>query len=119
LYSDRSHSSELDSAYEWLAESRAQNEPSIHGKIKWFSPDTTTISDSNIDDVEIKRVPLYPLGAVHVPHSGENHTIINIEPKNVKMAMVCILVTSSSVSLFYQPPSQSILPVHHPHETGS
>jgi hypothetical protein len=32
-------------------------------------------------------MPLYPLGAVHTPHSGDNYTIINIEPKNVKMAL--------------------------------
>jgi hypothetical protein len=41
------------------------------------------------------------LGAVHIPYSGENYTIINIEPKNVKMAMVsndvlCILIQSTS-----------------------
>jgi len=32
-------------------------------------------------------MPIYPLGAVHIPHSGENYTIVNIEQKNVKMAM--------------------------------
>jgi hypothetical protein len=111
LYSDRSHSSELDSAYEWLAESRVQNDPSIHGKIKWFHPNNT--ADSKIDDIEFKRIPLYPLGAVHVPHSGENHTIINIEPKNVKMAMVGILFVSFlSCSDFYKMSSQTIVYLH-------
>lgn len=90
LYSERSYSSELDSAYEWLAESRALNDPSSSGKISWFQPDNTVRSSSERDATHVKRMPLYPLGAVHVPHSGENHTIINIEPKNVNMSMVSI-----------------------------
>lgn len=81
--------SELDSAYEWLAESRALNEPSRNGKIRWFPPDIEAPTNREIDDdIGIMRMPLYPLGAVHIPHSGENHTIINIDPKNVKMSMV-------------------------------
>lgn len=31
-------------------------------------------------------MPLYPLSAVHVPYSGEDHTLINVEPRNVKMS---------------------------------
>ena len=98
LYSERSYSSDLDSAYEWLAESRALNEPSFQGRIRWFHPDFTSTLSNN--DTEIQKMPLYPLGAVHVPHSGENHTIINIDPKNVKMSVVCAFFTSSYVLHF-------------------
>jgi hypothetical protein len=101
----RSYSSELDSAYEWLAKDRFLNEPEKHGEIRWFHPnaaiaDSGTGYDDN-DGILVKRMPLYPLGAVHIPHSGENYTIINIEPKNVKMAMVsneilCFLIQSTS-----------------------
>ena len=78
----RSYSSELDSSYEWLARDRFINEPTKHGEIRWFNP-----SDTDLGNVDTQRMPLYPLGAVHTPHSGENYTIINIEPKNVKMAL--------------------------------
>ena len=73
-----SYSSDLDTAYEWLSSDR---------DINWF--ETSTQIDDKHNDVgtEIKRMPLYPLGAVHIPYSGENNTIINIEQKNVKMAM--------------------------------
>ncbi len=101
----RSYSSELDSAYEWLAKDRFLNEPEKHGEIRWFHPNAA-IDDSNTgygddDCIAVERMPLYPLGAVHIPYSGENYTIINIEPKNVKMAMVsndvlCILIQSTS-----------------------
>mmetsp|Transcript_30491 Transcript_30491/g.64562 ORF Transcript_30491/g.64562 Transcript_30491/m.64562 type:complete len:442 (+) Transcript_30491:70-1395(+) len=80
------HSTDLDTAYEWLAKDRVLNEPERHEKISWFDPDTTD-SGKDHDGTEIQRMPLYPLGAVHVPHSGENHTIINTEPQNVKMAL--------------------------------
>jgi hypothetical protein len=104
----RSYSSELDSAYEWLAKDRFLNEPEKHGEIRWFQPNAA-IADSNTgygdnDCIRVDRMPLYPLGAVHIPHSGENYTIINIEPKNVKMAMVsttyvlCILNQSTSTA---------------------
>ena len=99
LYSKRSYSSDLDSAYEWLAEARALNKPSSQGRIRWFHPDSTSTS-SNKEIKEIQKMPLYPLGAVHVPHSGENHTIINIDPKNVKMSVVCAFFTSSYVLHF-------------------
>ena len=113
----RSYSSELDSAYEWLAKDRFLNEPEKHGEIRWFHPNAA-IAGSNTgygdsDCIAVKRMPLYPLGAVHIPYSGENYTIINIEPKNVKMAMVsneilCFLIHSTStVHIFYPSSAQN------------
>ncbi len=113
VYSERSISSDLDSAYEWLAESRALNDPSSRGKIRWFCPDFISTSNDEIDTTELMKMPLYPLGAVHVPHSGENHTIINICPKNVKMSVVCVFVTSSNILRFTFCLLQS-QPVHSP-----
>jgi len=90
---ERSYSSDLDTAFEWLAKDRLINEPDRHEEIRWFHPSSSSKNEAapdgtnNIIDEDIKRMPLYPLGAVHIPHSGENYTIINIEQKNVKMAM--------------------------------
>ncbi|KAL9188354.1 hypothetical protein ACHAXT_006732 [Thalassiosira profunda] len=86
LCAERSHSADLDTAYEWLAEDRVLNEPERHGIITWFDPSAISSRTDVEDGTEIVRMPLYPLGAVHMPHSGENYTIVNIEPKNVKMA---------------------------------
>ena len=79
----KTYSADLDTAYEYLAKDR----------FDWFDPADTNYMNIKTDtdiSYEVKRMPLYPLGAVHVPHSGENHTLINIEPKNVKMAMVSL-----------------------------
>ena len=81
------YSSDLDTAYEWLAADRVTDDPENHVAIKWLNIyDTTNIAIDD-DHNDIVKMPLYPLGAVHVPYSNENHTIINIEPRNVKMAM--------------------------------
>ena len=89
---ERRYSSDLDTAYEWLANDRfsSEREQSCGKRIKWFDPDYIYVAEDkderkNDDGIDVKRMPLYPLGAVHIPHSGENHTLINIEPKNVKM----------------------------------
>jgi len=110
--------SELDTALEWLARERSSREKSNHSslpgrdggdnvtgsrsgdangdggakrnEIQWFSP-TEFQKDEGDDDerrLEWETMPLYPLGEVHVPFSGENHTLINTEPRNVKMARV-------------------------------
>mmetsp|Transcript_28310 Transcript_28310/g.56768 ORF Transcript_28310/g.56768 Transcript_28310/m.56768 type:complete len:554 (+) Transcript_28310:125-1786(+) len=108
--------SELDTALEWLARERSSREKSNHSslpgrdggdnvtgsrsgdangdggakrnEIQWFSP-TEFQKDEGDDDerrLEWETMPLYPLGEVHVPFSGENHALINTEPRNVKMA---------------------------------
>ena len=85
MCAERSYSSDLDTAYEWLSKDRALSEPEGHGEIGWFHPTSDKCSD---EGTATMRMPIYPLGAVHIPHAGENYTIINIEQKNVKMAMV-------------------------------
>lgn len=42
---------------------------------------------SDIDEnADMLQLPLYPLGAVHLPSPGQTHTLNNIEPRNIKMA---------------------------------
>ena len=63
---ERRYSSDLDTAYEWLANDRLGNEQSCGGKIKWFDPVIYFAEDKderkNDDGIlEVKRMPLYPL----------------------------------------------------------
>jgi len=79
--------SDLDTSLEWLAKERQDND-SDNYPIDWFDASCST-PKNNIHDKEeetLLRVPLYPLTAVYTPHSGENHTLVNTEPRNVKMA---------------------------------
>ena len=52
-------------------------------------------------------MPLYPLGAVHIPYSLVNYTLNNIEERNVNMAKVrrlydCMLeYTLNTLQAFY------------------
>ncbi|KAL7548634.1 hypothetical protein ACHAWF_011903 [Thalassiosira exigua] len=95
MLAERSYSSDLDTAYEWLANDRVLSEPEKHDEISWFCPSTSMHSaashvdggsgEDEDDEAGIKMMPLYPLRAVHIPHSGQNFTIINIESKNVQM----------------------------------
>lgn len=47
------------------------------------------IDDATFESIsgEYEIVPLYPLPAVYLPHTGENHTLCNTEPQNIAMAM--------------------------------
>jgi hypothetical protein len=79
--------SDLDTSLEWLAKER-QDSDSDNFPIDWFDACPAPNNNNNDDDQEETslRVPLYPLTAVYTPHSGENHTLVNTEPRNVKMA---------------------------------
>ena len=46
-------------------------------------PDSILAIDEGRDMLQL---PLYPLGAVHLPSPGQIHTLNNIEPRNIKMA---------------------------------
>eukprot|EP00985_Skeletonema_marinoi_P010542 scaffold4945_cov79-Skeletonema_marinoi.AAC.3 len=52
------------------------------------------------NEEETLRVPLYPLTAVYTPHSGENHTLVNTEPRNVQMASDLVAGKWGDRSLF-------------------
>lgn len=53
-----------------------------YGNFSWFDPANRAV-DANDDDSEI--MPLYPLGATYLP-SMTNHTLNNVEPRNIQMA---------------------------------
>ena len=74
--------SDLDTSLEWLAKER--HETDGHYPIDWIDDHST--STSSCEEETILQVPLYPLGAVFTPHSGENHTLVNTEQRNVQMA---------------------------------
>jgi hypothetical protein len=71
----------LNTAFEWLAVERAMDQP--YGNFSWFAPSDRPTSESGGDEIEI--MPLYPLGATYLP-SMANHTLNNVEPRNIKMA---------------------------------
>lgn len=83
----RSYAPDLSTALEGLAQDQCRS-------IRWFHPHASIdsaeveadVSGTDDDAIEIERMPLYPMEAVHIPFSGENCTIVNIEPKNVKLA---------------------------------
>jgi len=79
--------SDLDTALEWLAKERQIHDSDNTFPIHWFDiDDDKTGSHVDVEDTSnLLRVPLYPLNAVYTPHSGENHTLVNTEPRNVKM----------------------------------
>ena len=92
----RSYPTDMDTAYEWLATDRFSKDPVNHVEIRWFHPsDIGTRKAFHLEadfaiPENIKKMPLYPLGCVHVPYSQGNYTLINIEERNVNMAKVRI-----------------------------
>lgn len=83
----RQFTSDLDTSLEWLAKERQESDDDNY-PIEWLDAHITSSLQhiDNYDEQEILRVPIYPLPAVYTPHSGENHTIVNTEPRNVQMA---------------------------------
>lgn len=97
----RQFTSDLDTSLEWLARERQENNENY--PIDWLDAQLTSAS-ANTDIIdqegELLRVPLYPLPAVYTPHSGENHTIVNTEPRNVQMASDLVAGKWGDRSLF-------------------
>ena len=73
------HAFLLNTAFEWLAVERSMDNK--YGNFSWFNPSDRSVSDHD-DNEEI--MPLYPLGATYLP-SMTNHTLINVEPRNIQM----------------------------------
>ena len=86
---------DLDTAYEWIANIRQDQDPSSI-PITWFHPHDTvaTTNPFHLEDVETtcqhgwRKMPLYPLGAVHVPYCCGNYTLNSVQERNVVMARV-------------------------------
>ena len=77
--------SPLDTAYEWLAEQRAQRDET-YTNLDWI--DVSAVSGfQEPDPGEGEVMPLYPLGAAYLP-SNSTHLLNNVEPRNIRMALV-------------------------------
>ena len=85
---------QLNTNLEWLFEERYESNLEYYQSITWHDPSKPLISreDSTNDNGEagespFETMPLYPLGATYVPAMDVNHTLNNVEPRNVKMAL--------------------------------
>eukprot|EP00984_Skeletonema_dohrnii_P035034 scaffold34600_cov155-Skeletonema_dohrnii-CCMP3373.AAC.8 len=97
----RQFTSDLDTSLEWLAKERQDSDDNY--PIDWMDAHIIASSQSTPttdNEEETLRVPLYPLTAVYTPHSGENHTLVNTEPRNVQMASDLVAGKWGDRSLF-------------------
>ena len=78
----------LSTAWEWIVEKRAQSGEEYYRELSWLEPldekaqSTNETSLSSWDDI-----PLYPIPAVYLPVAGVNHTLNNVEPRNIQMTL--------------------------------
>jgi hypothetical protein len=85
----------LNTAFEFLADERCMRDAAYKG-LHWFDP-TQSIDhptslaveydDDNNDDDSCLTLPLYPLSATYLPAVGVNHTLNNVQPRNIRMAL--------------------------------
>lgn len=105
LHTPNHYPTDLDTAYEWIVQIRnnQQQGPSSI-VISWFHPQDLE-SKSNpfhLEDAEQNhcqnyvKMPLYPVGAVHLPYCG-NYTLNNVQERNVNMAKVRVPIGSLAV----------------------
>mmetsp|Transcript_10111 Transcript_10111/g.15173 ORF Transcript_10111/g.15173 Transcript_10111/m.15173 type:complete len:427 (-) Transcript_10111:10-1290(-) len=98
----RQFTSDLDTSLEWLAKERQDSDDNY--PIDWMDTSHIIASSQSTpttdNEEETLRVPLYPLTAVYTPHSGENHTLVNTEPRNVQMASDLVAGKWGDRSLF-------------------
>ena len=74
----------FSTAYERLANNWQESDPAFE-KVEWM--DVLTCVGSSIDATVM---PLYPLDAVYLPNNS-THVINNVEPRNIQMALVCMV----------------------------
>jgi hypothetical protein len=78
----------LNTAFEWLADDR-EREDSKYSCLQWIDQKSGLASSSSKDEI---HMPLYPIGAVYLP-SNTTHYLINIEPRNIQMAIDLTRIT--------------------------
>ena len=80
-------SNNLDTCYEWIHDERIANDGESHVLIDWIHLDDDAAGSESSEPLDgVVSMPVYPLGAVYVPHSGVSHTLVNTEERNVRMA---------------------------------
>lgn len=91
---------DLHTGYEWLARQKADAEeaaaggPGITGEISWMDlagedadgATSAASASSPAAPAALEELPLYPLGAVHLPSVTAVQILNNSEPRNVRMA---------------------------------
>ena len=90
----------LDTCYEWIHNERMANDGDSHVPIDWIHMDDDASCESSESLDGVVSMPIYPLGAVYVPHSGESHTLVNTEERNVRMATDLLTKKWGDDSLF-------------------
>lgn len=83
--STKKHAFPLNTALEWLAIERSMEQK--YGNFGWFvvSDRPANECDDDDDNDDSETLPLYPLGATYLP-SMTNHTLNNVEARNIQMA---------------------------------
>jgi len=80
----------LTTALEYLAEERAARDndaSAAYKRLTWFDP-TLPLSTKDVSTESTSvTLPLYPLSATYLPVPGVNHTLNNIQPRNIRMAL--------------------------------
>jgi hypothetical protein len=92
----RSHS--LQTALEFLADERCMLFPA-YKSIHWFDPTKSINHDADDDDDSgCMTLPLYPLSATYLPAMGVNHTLNNVQPRNIRMALDLAAASATAAS---------------------
>jgi Lon protease-like protein len=82
--STKKHAFPLNTALEWLAIERSMEQK--YGNFGWFVVSDRPANECDDDDNDdSETLPLYPLGATYLP-SMTNHTLNNVEARNIQMA---------------------------------
>jgi hypothetical protein len=87
----------LQTSLEFLADERSMRGDAAYKGLHWFDP-TQSIDLHGIDDYPCLTLPLYPLSATYLPAMGVNHTLNNVQPKNICMALDLAATTAATAS---------------------
>jgi hypothetical protein len=83
----------LQTSLEFLADQRCDANAAYKG-LHWFDP-TQSIDLDGINDYSCLTLPLYPLSATYLPAMGVNHTLNNVQPRNICMALDLVSTEST------------------------
>lgn len=94
----------LNTAWEWLVDERLKAGDQAYRELSWIDPiaeeDEAVSADSSQEQQVWSHIPLYPIPAVYLPVVGVNHTLNNVEPRNIQMAVDLMSKDDESDRLF-------------------
>lgn len=87
----------LQTSLEFLADERCMRDADAAYKgLHWFDPtQSIDLGEDGDKDDSCLTLPLYPLSATYLPAMGVNHTLNNVQPKNICMALDLASATST------------------------